>query len=130
VPPPPPPELEPFLVDFDPDKARLWLLDLEIEDFPVERLRWHLTLPWWTGDAGPFTVRPANVLAHPRRYPDHYARTLNADLRYPLHVVLNNRRWTIIDGVHRLLKAVMLELDRVPVRRVPRRALATIRRAA
>ena len=39
-------------------------------------------------------------------------------------------RWTIMDGIHRLLKAVMLELDQVHVRRVPARELSRIRSAA
>ena len=128
--PSPPPELEPFFVHFDWDEGRLWRLDLEVEDFPVERLRWHLTLPWWKGDAGPFTVRPADVLARPRRYPDQYARTLNADLRHPLHITLNRGRWTIMDGIHRLAKATLLELEVLPVRKVPASALARIARAA
>lgn len=128
--PPPPPELEPFFVHFDWDNQRLWTLELPVEDFCVEALRWHLALPWWKGTAGWFTVRPADVLAEPRRYPDQYARTLNADVRYPLHVTMNDGRWTIMDGIHRLAKAALLELEVVPVRKVPRAAYPQIARAA
>ena len=115
---------------FDWDNQRLWTLDLPVEDFPVERLRCHLELPWWQGGAGSFTVRPADVLAEPRRYPHQYARTLNADLRFPLHITLNGGRWTIMDGIHRLAKAKLLELDAVPVRKVPASAFPRIARAA
>lgn len=128
--PPPPPELEPFFVGLEWDQQLLWSLDLPIEELPTRTLVWHLDLPWWKGESGWFTVRPRSVLSDPARYPEQYARTLNADLRYPLHVTLNEGRWTIMDGIHRLLKAEMLNRDHVPVRKVPAAAFEEIRTAA
>jgi hypothetical protein len=128
--PAPPPELEPYFLPFDWDNELLWALDLAVEDVPTRSLAWHLDLPWWKGERGWFTVRPRAVLGHPGRYPEQYARTLNTDLRYPLHITLNKGRWTIVDGIHRLLKAVMLELEEVPVRKVPPAAYGRISRAA
>jgi len=128
--PSPPPDLEPFLLRFDWDEHLLWSLDLPVEDFPTRALAWHLDLPWWKGESGLFTVRPRAVIHYPSRHPEQYARTLNADLRYPLHLTLNEGRWTIMDGIHRLLKAVMLNRDHVAVRKVPASAFEVIRKAA
>jgi hypothetical protein len=128
--PPPPPELEPYFLHFDWENARLWALDLPVERLETDELLWHLVLPWWKGDDGWFTVRPVDVAARPADYPHQYARTLNADLRWPLHVTWNGGRWTIMDGIHRLLKAVMLELQQIQVRKVPPAAYERIRAAA
>jgi hypothetical protein len=42
-----------------------------------------------------------------------------ADLGCPIDLPLRNGRWVILDGVHRLLKADLLRLGNVPVRRLP-----------
>ena len=41
-----------------------------------------------------------------------------ADLDCPLDLLFRNGRWLILDGVHRLLKADLLGLDNVRVRRL------------
>jgi hypothetical protein len=42
-----------------------------------------------------------------------------ADLGFPLDLLFRNDRWVILDGVHRLLKADLLGLSQVRVRRLP-----------
>jgi hypothetical protein len=51
---------------------------------------------------------------------------MQANLAYPLDVMLRNRRWFILDGVHRLAKAVALGHEAVHVRRVPAEMLPLI----
>ncbi|WP_432943027.1 hypothetical protein ACQPXM_39095 [Kribbella sp. CA-253562] len=105
---------------------------------PVSELDWHLDLPFWSVDGEPFQVTPRQVAAEPRRFSAQYGRTvvgitayrdafsprsaaaLAADLRFPsLDVVERADRLTILDGVHRLLKAVMIGRDRIAVRVLP-----------
>lgn len=43
---------------------------------------------------------------------------MEADLAYPLNVMLRGDSYFILDGVHRLLKAVMLGVEALPVRQV------------
>jgi hypothetical protein len=50
---------------------------------------------------------------------------MNADLRFPIHLV-RRRRLVVFDGVHRLLKARILGLERIPGCRVTREALRAI----
>ena len=88
---------------------------------------WHLDLPFWRHDGKPFQVTPGQVKADPVRYEEHYRRTLAADIGCPLDLTTRNHRWVILDGVHRLLKADLLGLSHVPVRRVPDTMLPLIR---
>jgi hypothetical protein len=59
------------------------------------------------------------------RYAEHHRRTMAADLGCPIDLLLRNGRWVILDGVHRLLKADLLRLGNVPVRRLPAAMLPT-----
>jgi hypothetical protein len=57
------------------------------------------------------------VAADPARYAEQHARTMAADLRHPLDAVRRpGGRLTILDGVHRLLRAHLGGLQSVRVR--------------
>jgi hypothetical protein len=126
-----PPELRAYLLDFEWDPHRLHALDLRVELISVAELVWHLELPWWRGER-PFSVRPVDVLRRPGEYPGHRARILGADLRQPLDVTWREDRWVIMDGIHRLARAIVVGLPRVSARIVPASAYPSIqaRRAA
>ncbi len=101
-----PDELRRWLLDISWDPDRLWALDLPCREIGLSGLRWHFGLPWWrASDRGWFQVRPAQVLAHPDRYPEHRDRLCRASLEWPLHVLRRHDRWLILDGVHRAAKA-------------------------
>lgn len=104
-----PPELTPYILDFHWDLALLHALDLPTVQIPVAELAHHLDLPFWAYD-GPFQVTPHQVGADPLTYRGQYERMLAADLRHPIDVVRRpDNRITILDGIHRLLRA---ELER------------------
>jgi hypothetical protein len=122
--------LQPYILDFHWDLDLLHALDLPTTELAVADLADHLDLPFWAYDGRPFQVTPRQVAAAPHRYQEQYARTLAADLRHPLDVVRRpDQRITILDGVHRLLRAELEgrttvavrvlswgELDRIAVR--------------
>jgi hypothetical protein len=114
-----PDELRGVLLDFWWDTERLWRLDLPVTRFPVARLSWQLDLPMWAVDDVPFQVSPAQVAAAPQRYAQQHARTMAADPRYPLHLTWLARRPTVLDGMHRLLRACLAGRTTVPVKVVP-----------
>lgn len=121
-----PRELAPYVLDFECDRERLWALPLAVESLPVACVEWHLDLPWWRLGDRPFALTPRSVLRDPDRYALHSRRALEACLGFPLDVTWRGGRWTIVDGVHRLVKAVALGLRDVRVRKVPGSALAAI----
>ncbi|MGZ0150356.1 hypothetical protein ACXJJ3_25060 [Kribbella sp. WER1] len=114
-----PPALTAYILDFHWDLDRLHALDLPTAHLPVADLAHHLDLPFWAYDR-PFQVTPHQVAADPVTYQAQYERTLAADLRHPLDVVRRpDDRITILDGVHRLLRAELDGRRTVPVRILP-----------
>jgi hypothetical protein len=114
-----PPELTAYILDFHWDLELLHALDLPIVCMPVADLAHHLDLPFWAYD-GPFQVTPHQVAADPITYRAQYHRTLSADLQHPLDAVRRpDDRITILDGVHRLLRAELEGRPTVAVRLLP-----------
>lgn len=118
--------LRDVIVDFHWDLERLWQLDLSVTRVPVAALRWHFDLPMWQYEGAHFAVSPAEVAADPIRYREQWDRTMAADLRHPLHVLVRPDRLTVLDGVHRLLKAHHLGHPTVAVHQVPLERLETV----
>ncbi|MBR7834413.1 hypothetical protein KDL01_14150 [Actinospica durhamensis] len=85
----------------------LWDLELPVQRVQVEQLAWLLDLPLWQLDGTRFQVSPRAVREDPERYPDHLNRAMASDLRYPVHLVKYRGRLVVLDGFHRLLKAVL-----------------------
>ncbi len=75
----------------------------------MDELRWQLALPVWSFEGVPFAVSPEGVRTDPNQYRGQYARTVAADLAFPLNVLERpDGRLTVLDGIHRLLKADLL----------------------
>lgn len=96
----------------------LWALDLPVELVPVASLAWLLDVPCWQVGGVPFQVTPNAVRADPVRYCEQYQRTLATDVAYSIHLVKLNGRWTVLDGLHRLLKAAMLGWEDIPAKKL------------
>ena len=115
-----PPELTAYILDFHWDLNRLYALDLPVTDLAVADLAHHLDLPFWAHAGRPFQVTPRQVAADPVTYHEQYARTRSADLRHPLDAVHRpDNRITILDGIHRLLRAELEGQQGVVVRILP-----------
>jgi hypothetical protein len=112
-----PPILRPYILDLLWDVDALHALRLPAVEIAVAELAHHLDLPFWAYEGKPFQLTPHQVAADPARYHEQYARTLAADLVHPLDVVRRpDGRLTILDGVHRLLRAELSGLHVIPVR--------------
>ena len=57
---------------------------------------------------------------------EEYARTMKADLIHPIDIMTNKGRWLILDGLHRLMKASILKMKTVKVRKIPRKMIPKI----
>jgi hypothetical protein len=116
-----PPEVAPWLVDVA--YAEVHGRSRPIELMPVRELEWILDVPLWWDGGHPFRLRPRDVLAEPDRNQAQRARTSDADLAIPIDVAWYHGRWVVVDGVHRLLKAVSLGQTAVAAREIPAAAL-------
>ncbi|MBA3406230.1 MAG: hypothetical protein H0U13_16365 [Gemmatimonadaceae bacterium] len=100
-----PPAMHGVLLNIQWDREALFRLCLPVEELPLSELRWQLDLPWWRANDRYFAVTPNEVRADRARYHAHWQRTLDADLRHPIHLLATTPVLRILDGVHRLLKA-------------------------
>lgn len=112
--------------DFSWDEKKVWALKYPVEKMDIEQLTWHFTIPFHWHDGGVYNLSSAEILAHPEQYPEEYARTMHADLRFPIDIMWNKGRWLILDGLHRLMKAKVLGMKTVSVRKIPRSAIPKI----
>jgi hypothetical protein len=110
-----PDDLRRYQLEMEWSHEKLRALDLPLETMALDRLTWQLSLPWWRDNDNYFAVRPLDVLAAPERHAEQFARTRAADLSYPMHITLRDGRWFVLDGVHRLLKAVLIGATHVSV---------------
>lgn len=86
---------------------RLWSLQLPVRRLDVEQFAPLLELPLWQRDGVRFQVAPRQVLDRPDEFPDHLRRVMDSDLAYPIHAVHHNGRLVVMDGFHRLVKALI-----------------------
>jgi hypothetical protein len=93
---------------------------------PVAALAPLLDLPVWAS-APPeriFDLVPRDVMRDPSLHPAHHARIVSADLRWPLHATRLDDRWIVLDGFHRLARAVLEGRAEMEVAEVPLDAIA------
>lgn len=107
-----PPSLASVLPNVMWNRDRLHRLVLPVIEFPIADLRWQLDLPWWGVDHRHFAVSPNQVRSEPGNHATQWRRVLEAELRFPIHL-LERDRLILLDGVHRLLKADVLGMSHV-----------------
>lgn len=113
--------------DFIWNNRKVWELDLPVEDMEVKELEWHLDIPFWNKpDNGYYDLTPNEVLQSPDIYKDEYNRTMNADMTYPIDIMYWKKRWLMLDGLHRLVKAKLLGYDSIKARKIPREYIPKI----
>lgn len=106
--------------DFDWDVEKVWALDLPTRLVDRQFLEWHLGVKFlWTQPDGYYDLTPREVLENPDAYPKEMKRVEKADLKYPIDYMQWNGRPLILDGLHRLMKCNLLEIDQISVREVP-----------
>jgi hypothetical protein len=106
------------------DVEKLWDLThsnvvVPVQHIPLDKLKHVLHDPVWetASDVG---LCPRDVLADARRYPDHARRIEEAALSFPILVGANdNGGFYIIDGVHRLCKALRNNRKTIKAKVVP-----------
>lgn len=112
--------------DFDWDFKKIWELDLEAEELPIREFEWHLDVPLWEHKGLPNSITPREVLDNPTRNREHYLKIMESELEYPVEVMWWNGRWMLLDGVHRLAKAVQLGYTTLTVHKIPHERISEI----
>ncbi len=73
----------------------------------------------WAFEEQPFVLTPREVAQSPQAFPEHHARMLAADTTVPLHLLARPNQLTVLDGMHRLLKASLEGRRTIPAKKVP-----------
>lgn len=115
-----------YWYSIDWDVETLWALDLPVEIVDLDRLIWHLDVPIWADRGRPYSVTPRQVMDAPAQFHVEAARIAAADLAYPLEVFENKGRLMILDGVHRMARAVQLGHESLNVRFAPASAVTRL----
>jgi hypothetical protein len=121
--------IERYWYAFDWDVEALWAMDLRAEPFPMSKLEWMLDIPAWPFEGKGYVISPRDVLKQPYRYAEEYGRTQTASLLFPIEIIWFRRRWVILDGVHRMLKAHELGHEVIMARKVPLSAVELLQAA-
>ncbi len=125
---PRPKVLQKYMFDFNWDDKKVWKLPIKSEKMQVKKLLWHLDLPVWEKEnTDDWNLTPKEVLKNPREEPNHSKKIKNSNLKYPIDIMMNNGRYTLSDGYHRLAKAYKLGLKTVEVRKIPREFIPKIK---
>ncbi len=114
--------------DFRWDERKVWELDVPIEDMDIQELSWHFDIPFlWEGN-NIYNLKPKEVIDNPEEYEKEYRRTMEADLTYPIDIMENKGKWLILDGLHRLMKATILGIEKIQVRKISREYIPKIKK--
>lgn len=120
-----PPIIKDVGFDFSWSEEKVWALDAPVEEIYISELIWHFDTPFlW--ENGIYNLKPQEVLDNPEAHTVEYERTMRADLAYPIDIMENKGRWLILDGLHRLMKASILGMEKVNVRKIPRERIPEI----
>jgi ASC-1-like (ASCH) protein len=111
--------------DFSWSEEKVWALGVPVEEMDIRELTWHFAVPFlW--ENGVYNLTSQEVIDSPDAHAKEYERTMKADLIHPIDIMQNKGRWLILDGLHRLMKADILGMDKVQVRKIPREHIRDI----
>jgi|SRR3989344_152479 len=112
--------------DFSWDNKKVWALNYPVEEINTEELTWHFEIPFHGYGNEIYNLKPIETIDNPKKYNEEYGRTMKSDLSYPIDIMQNKGRWLILDGLHRLMKAKILGMKKVKVRKIPRSEIPNI----
>lgn len=108
-----------FEFDFENDPKTIWELDLPTIEIPIEKLSWHLDIPFWSTFNNFYDLSPKELINKPELSNFHYQKIIKADMKYPIDYTFYKNRNKIIDGLHRLTKAYLDGLPSIKARFIP-----------
>ena len=112
--------------DFSWSEEKVWKLNVPVEEMDITELEWHFDLPFWNTKDGYYNLKPIDVIEHKDQHLEEYERTMQSDLSHPLDIMFYKNRWLLLDGLHRLAKAKILNMQKVRVRKIPQDSILLI----
>lgn len=114
--------------EFNWDDKKVWAISIKTEKMPLKKLLWHLEIPIWEKEGtDDWNLTPMQALQNPPKEPSHYKKIVKSNMHYPIDIMWNKGRWTLLDGYHRLARAYQLGYKNVLVRKIPRKYIPQIK---
>lgn len=105
---------------FKIDTAKLWLLDLPVEEMSISELLSNLDIAYLDSEGtDDWNLTLRDLILTPEKEPSHFTKITNASLIYPIDIYWYRGDWRILDGVHRFCKAILENKKTIMVRKVP-----------
>lgn len=99
---------------------KTWGLNIKPEEMDIRELESNLDIAYLdkkgTDD---WNLTPRQLINEPEKEPDHYEKVQKAELKYPIKIYYFRGSWKILDGVHRLCKAIIENRQTIMVCKVP-----------
>ena len=114
-----PETLKDHILPFNWEVRKVWALHAPILQIGVNEIDYLLELPLWSSKIKSgmlFDLRPIDLLNNPSLASHQFDRVMKASIEYPMDFMdYNESRW-ILDGVHRLAKVKLLNINVVKIR--------------
>ena len=105
---------------------KLWKLDVPTQEIPLTQIERHLTINYWATPGEHHNLSPKDVLDHPEEHGHEYTRIQATNFDYPIDVCMWEGKLMLLDGLHRLAKAHLMQMSSMKVRMVPLELLQSI----
>ena len=87
------------------EEEKIWALDLPVQEIDIEKLLWHLDVPYWENDTSErWTVTPRDVIDGKHGTTHERIRTDRADTSFPIDLFEHKGKIFVLDGLHRFIK--------------------------
>lgn len=101
------------------DDTKLWDLDIPTEEIPISDLEFNFDIPYLEKEGtDDWNLSISELIRDFDKENTHAKRVKGVDLSFPIHVYNLNGNWIILDGVHRVAKALLEGHKTIEVRRV------------
>jgi len=106
-------------IGFHADEPKLWAADIPVEEIPISEIEYNLDIPYLEQEGTEdWNLSIRMLIDNFDKEPFHAKKVNEADLKYPIEIYSHKGKWIILDGVHRLAKAVKLGRKTIKVRKV------------
>lgn len=104
---------------FTYESSKIWKLDIPSEEISITELESNLDIPYLEKEGtDDWNLTLRELIKNPEKEPTHYERLKNVRLEYPIEIYFFGGTWKILDGVHRLCKAIREGKKTIAVRKV------------
>lgn len=101
------------------EDSKIWELDIPVEEMSIAELGSNLDIPYLEQEGtDDWNLTLRELIQNPEKEPTHFQRVQNADLNYPIQIYFFRGSWKILDGVHRLCKAIINGDNTIMVRKI------------